>query len=69
MESLETFLGGMETLHELLRYAPHTDLETFLGGMETRHRLRRSKRFSPLKPSLVEWKLDLEAQYRRTIEP
>ena len=32
-------------------------LETFLGGMETRHRLRRSKRFSPLKPSLVEWKL------------
>ena len=55
---LETFLSGMETGKCFAALKIVSCLETFLSGMETsgndwRERTGRS----PLKPSLVEWKL------------
>ena len=50
---METRCGGCK---------PHPlhDLETFLGGMETRdYEVEKSVLGTPLKPSLVEWKLVL----------
>ena len=56
--TLETFLGGMETVQKPAGVLQSFRLETFLGGMETRDRQRYGEReHISLKPSLVEWKL------------
>ena len=55
--TLETFLGGMETIRLCGREYRALDLETFLGGMETQPVRMLVNRCTALKPSLVEWKL------------
>ena len=67
LQSLETFLGGMETDEWYAAGLSTNDLETFLGGMETCFcdGYRRGHR-GPLKPSLVEWKLDGDIVFMRT---
>ena len=55
--TLETFLGGMETRRSLMEGKGLFDLETFLSGMETPAVPPSPISLSPLKPSLVEWKL------------
>ena len=56
-EPLETFLSGMETSVKRWCRNRGRRLETFLSGMETNAQGGRLMSiFTPLKPSLVEWK-------------
>ena len=55
---LETFLSGMETSISKAKTKGPIPLETFLSGMETNKKGEiRMMKNTPLKPSLVEWKL------------
>ena len=68
--TLETFLSGMETVHQADQLCREVDLETFLSGMETAGEDGQHQRaFHALKPSLVEWKPPTTRATRRTTSP